>query len=131
MPLISQQGCYFLSCDPLLCELPPPCDPPELPRELDCRAACCCGADSWLARGADARDCERPAVFVRGAVCDIRALFCTRCAVLVCGVVRDVRALFCERVTLLDRVALLDRAALFERELFIVERLAVERPAVV
>ena len=63
-------------------------------------------------------------MFVRAAVCDIRALFCTRCAVLVCGVGRDVRALFCERVPLLERVAL------FERELFIAERLAVERAAV-
>src|ERR1700693_1789101 len=120
---ITQQKRYFLPRDALLCEPPPPYDPSELPRELDCRAACCCGADGWLAlgadaRGADARDCERAAVvceraavFVRAAVCDIRGLFCTRCAVLVCGVVRDVRGLFCERVTLLDRVALLERAA--------------------
>jgi hypothetical protein len=120
MPTDHPVNCHFLSRDPLLREPPPPCDPPERLRELDCRAA-----DGWLALGAEAWDCERAAVFVRAAVCDRRALFCTRCAVLVCGVGRDVRALFCERVPLLERVAS------FERELFIAERFAVERAAVV
>lgn len=111
---------------------PPPCDPPELPRELDCRAAFRCGADGWLTRGAAARDCERAAVwvraavFVRGAGRDERALFCTRCTVLVRGVVRDARALFCERVTLLERAELFERAR-FIAELFVVERAAVLR----
>ena len=76
---------------------------------LDCRAACCCGADWWLARGAAAGAlrcargagcdriawlCERAAVLVRGAACDARALFCTRAALLL----RDTPALRCARV---------------------------------